>query len=238
MKKPSLRTSIIATAVACTAIAGVSATPAFASTSSPHATGRTLAQIQTNAATKTAERVTSLTKEITTITANTHLSSGDKSAILGTLNSDLSGMKSLATKIAADTTKSEASADYKTIFTTYRVYAVALPQARFAAATASLDSVSIPRLTATHTRLVARLAGKGASKSTPALQADLTDLSTQVANANTSLSGLSAAALAVTPAQYNSNHDVLKALKVKLTAARTALKQARQDAKAVVTALH
>lgn len=237
MKKPSIRTGIIATTVACTTLIGLSATPAFADTSSPRP-GRTLTQIQADGAAKTAQRVASLTTGIRAITADTHLSSGDKSTILSTLNSDLDSMKSVQSKIAADTTKSEASADYKTIFTTYRVYAVALPQSRYAAATANLDSVAIPRLTDVHGRLAARLAGKDASKSTPALQADLTDMSSQITSASTSLSGLAAAVLAVTPAQYNSNHDILKALKQKLTAARAALKQARQDAKAVVAALH
>jgi hypothetical protein len=237
MKKPSVRTGIIATTLACATLIGVSATPAFADTSSPESTGHTLVQIQANGAAKTAQRVTSLTTGIATITANTHLSSGDKSTILGTLNNDLASMKSLQTKIAADTTKAEASADYKTIFTTYRVYAVALPQSRYAAATAGLDSVAIPRLTDVHARLTALLAGKDAAKSTATLQADLTDMNSQIASAKTSLSGLSTAVLAVTPAQYTANHAILTSLKQKLTSARTALKQARTDAKAVVTAL-
>lgn len=241
MKKPLLsttvRTGVIAGALACTTIIGLAATPAFADTSSSVKSGRTLAQIQVDGAAKTAQRITSLTTGISTITANTHLSSGDKTTILGTLNNDLSGMKSLQSKIAADTTKADAAADYTTIFTTYRVYAVALPQAHYAAAADNLDSAVLPRLTDVQSRLAALLAGKDASKSTPALQASLADMSTQITDASGSLSGLSAAALAVTPAQYNSNHDVLKDLRQKLTSARTAVKQARQDAKTVVAAL-
>lgn len=233
----TIRTSVIAGALACTTLIGISATPAFADTSSPVSQGRSLAQIQADGAAKTSQRIGSLTAGISAATANIHLSSGDKSTILSTLNSDLGGMKSLQTKIAADTTRAEASADYKTIFTSYRVYVVALRQARYAAAASTLDSAVIPRLTDVHKRLTALLAGKDASKSTPALQASLADMDTQLTSASTSLSGLSDAVLAVTPAQYNSDHDVLAASKQKLTAARTALKQARQDAKTVVTAL-
>jgi hypothetical protein len=234
----TVRTGVIAGALACTTIIGLGAAPAFADTPSPTKQTRTLAQIQADGAAKTVQRISSLTTGIGSISANSHLSSGDKTTVLGTLNNDLNGMKSLQSKIAADTTKSEAAADYKTIFTTYRVYAVALPQAHYAAAADNLSSTAVPRLTDVHGRLVALLAGKDASKSTAALQADLTDMNSQLSNASGSLSGLSSAALAVTPAQYNSNHDVLKGLKQALTSARAAVKQARQDAKTVVAALH
>ena len=242
MKKPlrsvTVRTGVIAGALACTTIIGLGAAPAFADTPSPATTTRTLAQIQADGAAKTAQRISALTTGISSISANSHLSSGDKTTILGTLNNDLDGMKSLQSKIAADTTKSTAAADYKTIFTTYRVYAVALPQAHYTAASDNLDSIALPRLTDVHGRLVALLAGKDASKSTAALQAALSDMNSQISSASGFLSGLSNAALAVTPAQYNSNHDVLKGLKQKLSSARAAVKQARLDAKTVIAALH
>ncbi len=228
---------VIAGALACTTIIGLSGVPAFADSSAPATTSRTLAQIQADGAGKTAQRISSLTTGISNITANSHLSSGDRTTILGILNNDLDGMKSLQSKIATDTTKADAAADYKTIFTTYRVYAVALPQAHYAAAADNLDSVVLPRLTDVHARLVALLAGKDASKSTAVLQATLADMDSQLSHAGGFLSGFSDAALAVTPAQYNSNHDVLKSLKRKLTSARAAVKQARQDAKTVIAAL-
>jgi chromosome segregation ATPase len=241
MKKPlrttAIRTGVIASAVACTTLIGLGVAPAFADTPSTGSPTHTLAQIQAAGAAKTSARISSLTTAISTITANTHLTSGDKATILGTLNGDLAGMKTVEAKIAADTTRAEAAADYKTIFTAYRVYAVALPQARYTAAADNLSSVSVPRLTDVQHRLSALLSGKDSSKSTPALQADLADMNSQIATATTSLSGLAAESLAVTPAQYNANHNVLSALKQKLNSARAALKHAREDARTIVAAL-
>ena len=92
-------------------------------------------------------------------------------------------MSTVATAITADTSVKQASTDFKSIFTTYRVYAVALPQAHFAAAADGPAASAIPKLTAVQQKLSAALAGKYAAKSTPALQADLADLTTQTATA-------------------------------------------------------
>ena len=68
------------------------------------------------------------------IDAAKEISSADRSSILGTLNRDVAGMNSVEIKIAADTTLKSATADYKTIDSTYRIREVAIPQSRLAAA--------------------------------------------------------------------------------------------------------
>jgi hypothetical protein len=130
-----------------------------------------------------------------------------------------------------------AAADYKTIFTGYRVYAVAIPQAHLAAAADRLTSTTVPRLTTAQSKLAAALAGKDASKSTPALLADLADMSTQITAASSALSGVSANALAVTPADYNANHAVLSPIRSSVETAIADLKKAAADGKTVLAAL-
>jgi hypothetical protein len=246
----TIRTTTIVGVVACTAFAALGAAPAFAastptasptSTASPKAkathTKKTLAQVQAAAVTTSAKETASLTKSITKVTSNTKVTSADKTTILGTLNADLAGIKTTESKVAGDTTLASATSDYKMIFTDYRVYAVAIPQAAYAVAADTATSTTLPRLTAAEQRLSTRLSGKGAAKSTAALQADLTDMTAQIGKAKTAVSGLSAAALAVTPAQYNANHSVMTSLKATVVTARTALKQARTDAKTIRTAL-
>jgi hypothetical protein len=218
------------------AFLGAGAVPAFADTSAPKG-GHTLAEIQASAVTKTAKRTTSLNSAIAKITANSSITASDKSTILGILNGDLAGMTTVAAKVAADTTAAQAASDYKTIFTDYRVYAVAIPQAHYAATADNLTTHAIPRLTDAQQKLSALLSGRDSSKSTPALQADLADMTTQLDKASSSLSGLASTALAVTPATYNSNHGVLTAVKASLTSARAALKQARSDAATILAAL-
>jgi len=233
-----VRTSLIGTAAVVALVAGTCA-PAFAdgtSTPAPSA-GKSLSAIQANAKIKTTARIGALNTAIAKVNAAQDISSSDRATILGTLNGDLAGMNTVEAKIAADTTALTAAADYKTIFTTYRVYAVAIPQSRLAAAADRMTSTSIPKLTEAESKLAAALAGPDASKSTPELQADLTDMSAQIAAATSALNGIAAQSLAVTPSAYNSNHSVLQPVRSAVTAAIADLKKATADGKTVLAAI-
>ena len=185
--------------------------------------------LQAQGAADTSKRITSLTAAITRITAAKGLTDADRTTILGTLNTDLTGMKTLATRIAADTTIEQARADVRSIFTQYRVYAVALPQARIAAEADRLTGMTIPRLQAAASRLASKVSASGNSGA----QSELADLNTQISTAQGDVSGLAAAALAVTPSDYNGDHSAMTALRSKAKAAAAAVKQAAQDAKSI-----
>jgi len=231
-------TTLLATATVVALALGTCA-PAFAdgtATPAPSA-GKSLAAIQANAKIKTTARIGALNTAIAKVNAAKDISSSDRSTILGTLNGDLAGMNTVEAKIAADTTIATAAADYKTIFTSYRVYAVAIPQSRLAAAADRMTGAAIPRLTDAQSKLAAALAGPDASKSTPALQADLTDMSTQIAAASSALDGVAAEALAVTPSAYNSNHAALTSVRSAVKAAIADLKKASADGKTVLAAI-
>lgn len=231
-------TTLIGTAAVIALVAGTCA-PAFAdSTSTPApSAGKSLSAIQAEAKIKTTARIGALTTAIAKVNAAKDISSSDRATILGTLNGDLAGMNTVEAKIAADTTAVTAAADYKTIFTTYRVYAVAIPQSRLAAAADRMTSTSIPKLTDAQSKLAAALTGPDASKSTPELQADLADMSAQIASATSSLNGIAAQALAVTPSAFNSNHSVLQPVRSAVKAAIADLKKAAADGKTVLAAI-
>lgn len=230
-------TSIVGAATAAALTLGT-CVPAFASTSTPAPkTPRTLASVQAKAATATSDREAKLTAAIAKLTAAKGMNSGDQATLLGRLNADLAGMKSTEAKIAADTTLAAATADFKTVFTTYRVYAVAIPQARIVAAVERATSLGLPRLTAQQTKLAGLLAGKDSGKSTPALQADLTDMQTQIAFATSALNGVAAEALAITPADFNASHSVVSSIRTSVKAAIADVRKAQADRKAIVSAL-
>ncbi|MCU1413864.1 MAG: hypothetical protein JWN80_1204, partial [Microbacteriaceae bacterium] len=138
---------------------------------------------------------------------------------------------------AADTDLATAKTDVQSIFTGYRVYAVAIPQSLYAASADALTDSAIPALLTAQTALQAALAGPDRSKDTPAIDAQLADLATQITTAQNDSAGISAAALAVTPDQYNANHSVLAATRTSIKAAGVAAKAASADAKAVKAAL-
>jgi hypothetical protein len=227
--------------VAVAALTAVTVAPAMANNSIATSTvdsakpGRTLEVIQADAVVKIANRQAAITRAITRITANKFLTDSDRSAILATLNADASGLSTLGAKIAADTDRATAAADFTKIFTDYRVFAVALPQAHFAAAADALTGTVIPKLTDAYTKLTAALAASG--KSTPELEATLADMKSHIDASSAAVTGVAAAALAVTPAQYNADHSVLASVHASLVTARSEARQARADAKIVVKAL-
>jgi hypothetical protein len=235
--KHHVRNAILGSAATLALLAGASA-PAFADGDSAGSSAhpKTLAAIQASAKAKTGERITKLNRVMAKITAAKDISDGDRSTILATLHGDVSGMNTVEAKIAADTTVATASADYATIFTEYRVYAVAIPQSRLAAAADRLTSTTIPRLTDVQSKLAAALA-KHPRKSTPALRADLTDMTSKITAASGLVDGLAADALAVTPAAFNSNHNVLSPERTSLKSALANVTKAAADGKAVRAAL-
>jgi hypothetical protein len=233
----TLTTSLIGTAAAVALVAGTCA-PAFADGSTATPIGhRTLVGIQNSASIKTTARIGALNTAIAKINAATDITAADRTTILGVLNADVAGMNTVEAKIEADTTVATAAADYTTIFTTYRVYAVAIPQARFAAAADRMTGSAIPKLSDAEAKLAAALAGPDASKSTPALQAELTDMQNQIAAATSGLNGVSAAALAVTPADYNANNSVLSPERNAVGAAIAAVKKAAADGQNILAAI-
>lgn len=197
----------------------------------------TLASIQARAASAISVRLSALHRAVTSVTSNRYLTSADRATILSTLNSDLSGLTALGPVIQADTTVAKAKADYRTIFTGYRVFALALPQARFAAAADDLTGTVVPRLSDAQSRLQTLLAGRESGKDTAAVQAAMSDLGERISAINSATAGLSASVLALTPADWNGNHAVLALLRARLVTARADARKARGDIRTVVEAL-
>ncbi|MES2170524.1 MAG: hypothetical protein V4479_07350 [Actinomycetota bacterium] len=223
--------AIIASSAAVLVTAGI-ASPALAATP----TGG-LAAVQAAGEAATAARITALDTAIPKVSANAYLSPGDRSTILGTLNGDLSAMQSLQAKIAADTDVATAKTDVQSIYTGYRVYAVAIPQSLYAASADALTDSAIPALLTAQHALQAALAGPDKSKDTPAVDAQMADLATQITTAQNDSSGVSAAALSVTPSQFNADHSVLAGTRASIKNAGVAAKAATADAKAIRAAL-
>ncbi|MEO6534227.1 MAG: hypothetical protein ABIO06_11740 [Pseudolysinimonas sp.] len=231
--------TVAAAAGALTLGSLVCAAPALASVPSdgtPPTAHSSLSAIQQAGAAATAKRISSLTTGIGKVNATTTLSAADKSTVLGTLNADLSGMQTLQSKIAADTSATTAWTDYRSIFTDYRVYAVGLHQSYIAAAADGLTDTAIPKLQSAAAKISALFAADP-SKATPDLQAKLADMQAKTADAVTKTSGLAASALAVTPSAYNANHAVLSDDRAAVRAALADSKAAAQDGQAIVAAL-
>ena len=224
---------------ATTALAAPSTDVTNSAQPSPSAdnSAQRLAQIQARAAAAIAQRLGSLNAAIIVINANRALTADHKSTLLATMNNDISGLTALGQKIAADTTVAQATTDYQQIFLGYRVYALAIPQARFVAASDDIDGLVVPHLTDAQTRLAALLAGPLKSKDTPAIDAAMADLGAKIADATAKTNGLASTVLGYTPADYNANHALLAGARSSLETAHADCKAARADIATVVAAL-
>lgn len=223
----SLCTAIVSVGAA-TAIAVGGVAPAFAATGAPapaatHAAA-SLSTVQQRGATLIAERLTSLGTAITRVTAAKDATASDRAKILGTLTSDKSALTALAAKIHADTSIATARADVASIFTTYRVYAVALPQSYIAIGADRIGDTAVPRLQSAHDRLQ----GRGADK------AQLAVMQNDIDTAAQDVKGLDSEALAVTPAAFNADHSVMSALRARLKDAVAHIKAAAMIGKELV----
>ena len=230
MRHP-FRTAVAALAV----VTGVGTALAGSANAATSTTG--LSDIKSKAAAAISARLSSLSTAQTAINNNKWLTPTDKSSAFQIVSNDTSGLTALGQKIQNDTTVTQALADYNTIFTGYRVYLLALPQIRLAAASDDLSTGVVPRLTDAQTRLQNLLNGKYKDKDSATVQAAMADLAKQIQAITQETNGLSATVLAFTPQQYDSNTSILSPARTAISTARSDARAARQDIRTVREAL-
>ena len=229
----TLKTAFVLTLATLVAIGGAAAPATAASVSeTPPAT---LDGIQRAGDAAIDRRLDALAKATAKAEASSRLTDAHADTVLATFAADTAGLTALRATLDADTDRATAAAHYTQIFTDYRVYAVALRQAAYAAAADGLSANALPKLQSSHDELAAALAASG--KSTPELEATLADMQEQIDAATSALDGVAASALGTTPADFNANHDTLADERADIATARDAIKQARADGQAVLKAL-
>jgi hypothetical protein len=140
-------------------------------------------------------------------------------------------LQTLGQKIAHDTTVATAGADYRDVFTQYRVFALVLPVTRMVGTVDRIHSVTAAKLTTVEHTLAARTTSADSAQVQPLLA----DLTSKLAAAQSTTSGLPAKLLALTPAQWDANHSLLEAPVAAVKGAVADVKAAAADAKQVRT---
>ena len=168
------------------------------------------------------------------------LTSGDRSALQSLLTADTTGLNNLKSKIDGETDATALRADIGTIVTGYRIYLLMVPMTA-EVISADNEAAAVGRLTTVAGKLQDRIdAASGKGKNVSQAQADLDNITASLGQVNTStLAGISAQLLALTPAGYNAGTagPVLKADHTTLQGIRTSLNAARADAVACRAAL-
>jgi hypothetical protein len=198
---------------------------------------KALALTQATAAAAIAPRLASLQATVAIISTSTTVLPADKTALLATLNADRSGLTALGAKIRADTTGGQATADYRAIFYTYRVFALAVPQAEYVSAADAITGSALPTIIDVQGELESLLNGPGAAKNSASVQAAMDDLQAQISAVQVATAGLTATVLAYRTGDYSNNNNLLTPWRLQLANARADLKAAIADLTTVETAL-
>lgn len=229
--KLSLSIGLISlTALAATGIASAAATTTTTTTSD---TTR-IQTIITRGDQEISRRLTSLNGLSAKISGASKLTAADKATLSAEVSTEVSGLTTLKAKLDAETTLAGAKADAQSIVSDYRVYALIVPKIELVRA-ADDQQVTESKLTALATKLQTRLTtAKNNGKDVTALQAKLTDMTSQIANAQSISSGIEAKVINLQPSDYNSDHSVLSGDAAQLKTAHADNQAAYSDAKAIV----
>lgn len=226
----SAAVATLATGVAAPAFADSGTTsPTTGTTRSGSTEAPCLHTVQAWTAHAVNRREATITRLTDRVKANQHLSASDSSALLGTLSADGPALTQIGQTVTADTTCTQARTDAKTILTGYRIYAVVVPQVHLVLA-ADNGLYAVSRLQDSVPTLQKAIADEqAAGKDVSAAQTALTDLQAQISAASQAFTAAAPAALALTPADWNANHDITAPVRDQVKTGRTALRAGLKD---------
>ncbi len=187
-------------------------------------------------------RLASLNQLSARIQSMKNVSTTVKANLATTIQTNVTGLTALKSKIDGETDIPTLRADVSSIFTVYRIYALVIPQGYILAASdrvATIDGL----MTTFSTKLQARItADQTAGKDVSALQTALTDMNAKIADAGTQAQTAQNGVSSLAPDKGNasvaaSNNAALLAARAGIKTATADLKTARQDITTIVTGL-
>jgi hypothetical protein len=165
-----------------------------------------------------------------------------KNTLSANVQTQITALSQLKTKIDASTDLETLKSDVKTITDSYRIFALVLPQTRIAAA-ADREVTLIAMMNALGTKLQARLQElQSQGKDVGPLLTALTDMSTKLQDAATQAQAAVSVTATLTPdngdkTKMESNTTALKTGRSDIQAAQKDLLAARKDAKIILDGL-
>ncbi len=196
-----------------------------------------LTQLHTLADDAITKRLSDLNSAQTRINGLVKLSSDQKTQFSNEITADINGLNSLKTKCDADTDLTTLRTDYRSIFTTYRIYAEFLPQLHLLAASDTMD-VTADKLSDLYTKLQGRVSSAGNPSNLTTL---LSDMQSKITDATNQYNSVQSQITSLTPQSYDSNPTgttaTLKNARSEIQTGASDLKTAFSDAKQIVQAL-
>lgn len=207
---------------------------ASASASSSATVAARLQSIITKADSDIAARITALNDLNTRVEGLKNVSATEKASVSSDVQTNITGLTALQAKIDADTDVTTAKTDAATIFGTFRIYALVIPQGWILASSDRVDTIT-GLMTTMGANIQTRItADQSAGKDVSALTAALADMTAKTTDANTQSASAQAGVSALVPDQGNktvaaSNHTALLAARADIKIATSDLQAARKD---------
>ena len=196
-----------------------------------------ISNLKTRANTEIDKRVSSLNELVTKINANKKLSSTQKSSFVSDIQNEIDALKTLKTKINADTDPDMLKTDVKSIVDSYRVYALYMPKIRILEG-ADIINVNVTNFNNLATKLNERITkAKTEGKKVTDLETIYTELTTKVTDATLQSTNAYNLVINLTPSGYPGNKTQLEQARTDIKNASTDLKTARADAKKIIDGL-
>jgi hypothetical protein len=216
-------------AAAGVAVPGL-ATASTATSSSISPLARTRAETAINV------RITAVDAALTTVQQTGWFAGSDQGSLENILTGDLNGngqapgLNALLTTIKNETDPTKFKAEVQSIFSDYRIYALALPQVHLVRANDRLSVDTLPTLEQLSGDLKTAIAQEAKEgKNVTAAQEAVSNMDAQINTIEQKTTGTSAGLLAITPAGWNADHGVVLPFREDVKAAVAAARQARQD---------
>jgi len=177
-----------------------------------------------------AARITSLNDLNTRTLSIKNISDTERQTLTTVVQQNIDGLTALKSKIDADTDLPTAQDDTKSIFTTFRIYALVIPQGWILASTDRVTTIT-DLMTNIASQVQSRIATEqGNGKDVTALTAALTDMNAKIADAKTQSTAAQSGVSVLVP--DGGDKTVAAANHTALITARTAIKTATTDLQA------
>lgn len=239
MNYKKISQSVITFAAGSALLFGVMISSASAASSGQSAR---LTNIITRSNNEITMRINSLNTASTKIQDMQNVSAATKTSLSNQIQTDISGLTTLKTKIDGDTDITTARNDEKTIFGSFRIYALVIPQVYDLSAVSRITTIN-GLMTTLASKLQTRITtAQTAGKNVAPLQSALSDLTAKNADALSQGNAAQTLVSSLAPDQGDasvaaSNKTALQAAHNDIKAANTDFQTARQDAKTIIQGL-
>lgn len=250
MKTQKITRSIIYTGVSL-ALFTLMTIPAYAQTASSSTAktervaqrlSQTMANQRDRAQQEITRRIDALNGLITRIQDMKNVSVASKASLNSQVQSIISNLNTLETKINTDTDEATLKADFKSVVDSYRIFMLVLPRTRIMASADRLTTIN-NSLNIVGTKLQTRInEAQTAGKDVTSLLTTLADYSSKVSDSLTQATAADAHIANLVPDQgdktiMDSNTTALKQSRSDLKVAQQDIVTARQDAKTIMQGL-